>query len=144
MRRRACYLRCLQIRRLLESKRGTLGSGSDSDGEAGTRGECSAETGSTGHPQERQHSAATGGTRDRVPPARSTIETSPVDACGNDRHRMDETDRQGSKGSVAHDAIERRQPPSLEKKKTLLRGSIFISAHDSEDADCLKGISGIF
>jgi hypothetical protein len=40
-------------------QRRSLGSGSDSDGDAGTRGDCGPETGSTGHPQERQHSAAT-------------------------------------------------------------------------------------
>ena len=34
---------------------------------------ASPETGSTGQPQERQHSAAEGGTRDRLPPARGAI-----------------------------------------------------------------------
>src|SRR5260370_32896257 len=53
----------------------SLGSGSNSDGEAGTRRVCGDETGSKGHPQERQRSGAVRRvlTRDRVPPARSPI-----------------------------------------------------------------------
>ena len=48
----------------------------------------------TGQPQERQHSAAKGGTRDRLPPARGSIFT-----CARDRHRPAET-RRGSGRSL--------------------------------------------
>ena len=61
---------------------------------------------SKGHPQERQHSAAAGGTRDRVPPARGAVCASGMDAaCRNRRFAGSVTTaRPGGHGTRVHNA----------------------------------------
>ena len=56
-----------------ENKRGSRRSVSIATATPGRGTDCRPETGLKGHPQELQHSAANGGKRDRVPPAKGSL-----------------------------------------------------------------------